>query len=413
MNNYIAKKSFLKGEIYIPSSKSIAQRAIAIATITKGQSIINNVNFSDDVVAAINLSENLGAQIEIIGNTLKIEGNFCAKNKELFVSEAGLSTRMFIPIAGLLGENFTFSGKGSILKRPMDFLIEPLKNLGLNIETTNGFLPIKINGKLKSKNIRIDASESSQLLSGILIALPLTQSETVITVDNLKSKPYIDLTIEIMNEFGIKIKHNNYQKFQIPAGKYKPKEITLEGDWSSAAFWFVAGAINGDLKIFNLNPNSKQGDKNILVALEKSGVEIYQEQDFFSVKKSKLKSFEFDATDCPDLFPALAVLAANAIGISKIKGVHRLFHKESNRAEAIVKEFRNLGINSYISEDYLIIEACKNIKGGIFNSYNDHRMAMAASILSINCLSQIEISNIDCVSKSYPSFFEHLKNIST
>ncbi len=415
MNNYISKASFIEGEIKIPSSKSIAQRAIAASVLSQGKSILRNICFSDDVKTALNLAESLGAKISINNTTVEITGDFNMKENRLFVGEAGLSSRMFIPIAALTGNSFTVEGKGSILKRPMNFLVEPLQKLGLNIETNKGFLPLKISGKLRSKDISLDASESSQLLTGILMALPLTYRPTQITVSNLKSKPYIDLSLELMSNFGIKVENIDYKKFYIPKQEYSASNILLEGDWSAAAFWFVAGAINGDLKIFNLKPESKQADKAILEVLKIAGVDFSFQSQYYSVKKSNILPFYFDATDSPDLFPALAVLATKAKGTSSIKGVSRLIHKESNRAEAIVNEFRNLGIKTEIIDDKLIIHGKNKIKGGIFNSYNDHRMAMAAAILSLSAEDQIEITNYKCVSKSYPAFFddfEKLNNLS-
>ena len=379
--------------------------------MAKGESYLSNLCFSDDVKIALNIAKSLGAEIIINNNTAKINGNFKLKNNNIFVGEAGLSTRMFIPITSLLGSSFSVNGQGTILKRPMNTLIESLQKFGLTITSNKGFLPFTINGKLESKNISIDASKTSQALTGFLMALPLTNKTTTLEVPNLKSKPYIDLTLDTMKSFGVNVINNNYKYFTIPTSDYQPTKTKLEGDWSSAAFWFVAAAINGNLKIHELNSTSKQADMAILDAIKLAGVNFSHQQNYYSIKKSVIKAFKFDSTDSPDLFPALAVLAANAQGISEISGVHRLVHKESNRAEAIVCEFNKQGIKTNIIDDKLVIKGTKNIKGGKFNSYKDHRMAMAGAILALKSKSEIEISNYQSVSKSYPNFFNDFEKL--
>jgi 3-phosphoshikimate 1-carboxyvinyltransferase len=407
----IYKKS-INGQIKIPASKSIAQRAIAAATLANGLSVLNNISFCDDTIAATNIAKSLGAKIKQKNSSLLVSGNFNLLNDSLFVNESGLSTRMFLPIAALLGKNFYITGTGTILKRPMKNLVIAMKNFDVCVKTSNGFLPLKISGKLKHSIANIDASDTSQLLTGLLMALPLTSDKSELYVSNLKSKPYIDLTISILNKFGIQIENSDYQKFVIEPQKYIPSELELEGDWSNAAFWFAAAAIAGNIKILNLNPKSKQADIAILKALNLANVDVEYKNNAFIVQKSKIKNFDFDASDCPDLFPPLAILAAFANGTSKIKGVYRLLHKESNRAKAIVSQFSKLNIPCKIDNDYLIISGVKNVPSAKLNSFGDHRMAMTAAILALKSADFIDIENHNCVSKSYPLFFDHLKSIS-
>ncbi len=407
----VQKQSFVSGEVYAPASKSVAQRAIAAACMTKGKTILLNVDFSDDVLVALRLAEAMGSEYSVSGRTLEIIGDFQLKNDTLEVGEAGLSTRMFIPVAGLLGRAFRVEGKGSILSRPMGFVAETLANFGLEIKTSKGFLPLEVSGRFKASDFVIDASQSSQLLTGVLMALPFTRSASEIRVKNLKSKPYIDLTIEVMKQFGIAVRHQNYEKFSVTAANYRPVELNVEGDWSGAAFWFVAAALIGNLKIRGLNPDSKQSDIAVLEALDRAGASCSFREGAYEVKKSALQAFTFDATDCPDLFPPLASLAVGANGNSVISGVHRLKNKESNRAQALVSELSKMGVSIYLEDDNLIIEGGKAVHGCIFDSHNDHRMAMTGAVLGLIADGQTQILKPECVAKSYPAFFDEMERL--
>ncbi len=400
----------LKGEVIVPSSKSAAQRAIAAACLAKGRSVLHNISYSDDVNIAIGLAESLGARVDRLNSSLVINGNFSLKNNVLFVGESGLSTRMFVALAALQGREFIVGGKGTIVNRPMTVFERILPAFGLEVETTGGFLPLRISGKLKPANVLMDASDTSQILTGLLMALPLSGGRSVLRVENLKSRPYIDLTLDIMEHFGVSIENYSYRRFVVDRQKYVPADLFIEGDWSGAAFWFVAAAISGDILIKGLDKNSKQADKAIIDVMKSSGVDVRCLHNGYRVRKSRIKPFVFDATDSPDLFPALAVLAANANGISKIKGVHRLAHKESNRARAIVENFVSLGIKCVIDDDFLIIEGGQKIGSGIFRTYSDHRMAMAGAVLSLTS-GELEIDDKKCVSKSYPGFFEQFEKL--
>jgi len=411
--NIFLKPDFFKGKIVVPASKSVAQRAIAAAVLSEGMSVLKNISFSDDVKVALRLAETLGAKISIQNSTVEIEPNFHLKKNRLEVGEAGLSTRMFLPIAALIGQEFHVVGEGSILKRKMDFLAESMLQLGVNIQSENGFLPFVVNGKLTlSEDITIDASESSQLLTGILMALPKIGKKLALKVENLKSKPYIDLTLDVLAKFGVEIENEDYKLFKISPSKYQATEIDLEGDWSGASFWFVAASIAGNIEISGLLDDSKQADRAILEVLRLAKANFSYENGVYLVKKSKLKAFQFDATDCPDLFPPLAALAVACDGISRISGVHRLANKESNRAVALVKELSKMEVSITIENDDLLIEGSRNLMATQFNSYNDHRMAMTGAVLSLLCEDEVEITDYQCVNKSYPEFFDDFKKLS-
>jgi 3-phosphoshikimate 1-carboxyvinyltransferase len=294
----------------------------------------------------------------------------------------------------------------------MQELEKSLKTLGAECKTNKGYLPIQVKGPIKGGEIELDGSLSSQFLSGLLFALPLAEKDSVIHVKNLKSRPYIDLTVDILQAHGIRIENQDYQTFRINGNQeYKPASHTLEGDWSNGAFLMTAAAINGNIELKGLNTSSLQGDKKVLEALESAGVSIILKDSGYRIEKtSSLKNFEFDATDTPDLFPPLACLAVYCQGRSYIKGVKRLLHKESNRAESLIHEFKNLGIDIKVSDDMMVITGGKPT-GGTFDSHNDHRIAMAGAITALHTEKPVTITHYKAVRKSYPHFFDDLNQL--
>ena len=398
-----------KKNIQIISSKSIAQRAVAAALLADGKSIIENFADCNDAAAALRIVQALGAKITIENGILHIEGGLKTSNTALDAEESALALRMFAPIAALTEKNTVFTGKGSLLKRPVDVIVSALQQGNVKCVANNGTLPLTLSGKLKSGHFHLDGSITSQVLTGLLMALPVTKGNSVVTVENLKSKPYIDITIDVLKSFGIDIENIDYHTFNICGNQqYKPCRYVVEGDWSSAAFWFVAGAIDGDLSVTGLNPNSKQADRAILEALKTANCTIEYQHDVFTVRKSKIMPFIFDASHCPDLIPILTLLATCATGISKIYGVQRLKFKESDRTTALIQEFEKTGISITQYNDTLEITGGV-IHGADIDSHNDHRIAMTFAIASLVATSDIVIKNTECVSKSYPKFWQDWK----
>ncbi|MFN4233521.1 MAG: 3-phosphoshikimate 1-carboxyvinyltransferase [Bacteroidia bacterium] len=406
--NQIIYPSAFAGSFKAPPSKSYLQRAIAIAAMANHAVEIDGYAPSKDVDAAIAIAQNLGAEVDIHPQKIILKGNFSVtKIAAIYGGEAGLSARMFAPIAALKEEKINITGEGSLLKRPMHMVIDALQQLGKSVNSNNGFLPLEISGKLIPQSIQIDASESSQLLTGLLIALPFANGNSEIKVAQLNSIPYIQMTLDILQQFGIKIQHTNFQHFFIEGNqRVKAVNYTVEGDWSGAAFHLVAAAIAGRVSIEGLQKNSAQADKAILQALEQVGASIYWlNENSVEIHKNKLQAFEFDATHCPDLFPPLAALAANCKGISKVKGVKRLLHKESNRALSIQSELQKFGIHVELKNDEMWIDG-GNISGGKIHSHNDHRIAMMAAVLALNANAPVEIEEAEAIQKSYPAFFD-------
>jgi 3-phosphoshikimate 1-carboxyvinyltransferase len=277
--------------------------------------------------------------------------------------------------------------------------------------SSGGFLPLVIQGPLIGGKCEIDGSVSSQLLTGLLMALPLAARNSEIKVNNLKSKPYIDMTIQILKSFGITIENKGYSLFHIQGNqKYIPHNYTVEGDWSGGAFLLVAGAINGELSVKGLRRDSMQSDMSIINALENAGVNIIIGEDQIEITKSELKAFEFNATESPDLFPPLVALASYCEGISTIKGVSRLIYKESDRAKALKEEFGKMKVKIEINDDVMHVTGGRP-QGARVESHDDHRIAMALAVASLGATGRVSIRDSQCVAKSYPVFFDDLRHL--
>ncbi|MFH2143595.1 MAG: 3-phosphoshikimate 1-carboxyvinyltransferase [Bacteroidota bacterium] len=409
---YITSPALFIGKVTAPPSKSYLQRAIAIAGLSKTECSITGYNQSDDTDAAIDVARTLGVKIDINNNVLYINGiNDFNLSAKINCRESGLAARMFSMIASLFNGEIEVSGTGTLLNRPVNIIEDALKQLGKTIFIQNNSFPVTISGNIQHSEIYIDGSVSSQVLTGLLIALPLANQNSIIHVADLKSVSYIEMTLEILNDFGIVIRNSDFKRFEIQGGQipYK-KDYSIEGDWSGAAFHLVGGAIAGEVTVSGLRIDSVQADKAILDVLSNCGAYVKTDNKSVTVKKDLLKPFCFDATDCPDLFPPLAVLAACCMGISTIKGISRLKYKESNRAIIIKQEFEKLGVVIEFEEDNMIILG-NNIQGGKVSAHNDHRIAMACAILGLVAENAVEIEGVECVRKSYPAFFKDYESI--
>lgn len=408
--------SILTGSLYAPASKSSMQRACAAALLTNGVTTITNPGKSNDDLAAIDVIQKLGAEVNRIdANTIQIvSSGIHPDNQEINCGESGLGIRMFTPIAALSAQAITINGTGSLLTRPMDFFDQILPQLGVSIQSNQGKLPLHIQGPLQPANITVDGSLSSQFLTGLLMAYAAAGAkDTTITVDNLKSKPYIDLTLQVMQHFGWSVTHENHERFHFniaPASnESKIMAYTVEGDWSGAAFLLVAGAIAGGIVINGLDVFSTQADKAVLQALISSGCNISIQAEQIEIAPLPLKAFHFNATDCPDLFPPLVALAACCEGTTVIEGVERLTHKESNRALTLQEEFAKLGITIDLQDNLMLIKGGTGIQAASVHSRHDHRIAMACAVAGLKANGPVEIADADAINKSYPNFYEHMQ----
>jgi 3-phosphoshikimate 1-carboxyvinyltransferase len=408
------------GTVHANASKSAMQRACAAALVAKGTTFIHNPGHSNDDKAALEIIRNLGAEITTTDHHSMI---ITSKGVHpvapgIHCGESGLSIRMFTPIAALANVSVEISGEGSLASRPMDFFDEVLPLLGVEIRSNKGHLPMVVKGPLYPAAIEVDGSLSSQFLTGLLMAYAAADARDVsLTVTDLKSKPYIDLTLQLMQEFGLPVPENrNYESFYFPSHAVAKenndtRHYTVEGDWSGAAFLLVAGAIaGGEVHVNGIFHNSRQADKKIVDALLSAGAHIHVGDDFVSIRRSNLTGFNFDATDCPDLFPPLVALAAICKGPTTIHGLKRLKHKESDRGATLKEEFDKLNVEVKLDGDIMTVMGTGRIKvmNHKLNSHHDHRIAMAVAVAALCADFEVEIRNADAVNKSYPDFWEHL-----
>ncbi|RYY88832.1 MAG: 3-phosphoshikimate 1-carboxyvinyltransferase [Chitinophagaceae bacterium] len=416
--------SAITGTYMPPASKSDMQRACAAALLHKGKTILRNPGRSEDDAVALRIIDVLGAGVEDHGSWIGITSSegmpSYPHQPSINCGESGLSLRMFTPIVALIAAQVPveIDGRGSLTKRPMHFFNEVLPQLDVQVWMEGGRIPFSVQGPLVPKDISIDGSLSSQYLTGLLMAYGASHSEGVtIHVSNLKSKPYVDLTLTVMEHFGLNVPHhNNYEAFVFGPDKRTKEpttvEYSVEGDWSGAAFGLVAGALAGKLEVGGLDVFSEQADKKILQVLMQAGIPLSVREDGITVGQCAApRAFHFDATDCPDLFPPLVALAAYCDGTSVIEGVSRLAHKESNRGLTLQEEFGKLGLPVELQDDLMVIRGGGPILGGAVSSRHDHRIAMALAVAALRAEGPVTITDAEAVGKSYPQFWQHLQQM--
>jgi len=402
--NIVIEKSALKGEIEAIPSKSYAHRILICSAFSNKETTIYNLPNSQDILATISCLKSLGTEIAINNNVCKVIPTTIKENiAELNVQESGSTLRFFLPIVAALGGEYVLRGTKKLISRPSYPLLNTLKENGIEYEV--GLDYIKIKGKLKSANFNIDASLSSQYLTGLMLAIPLLSVSNKIICEKLSSSDYVEITKEILKRFGISVIVDNGFILQ---GKYtSPTEICVEGDYSNSLFFALAGVLNGEVKIKGLNDNSKQGDKKAFQILKEMGAQITENKDGISFKKSSLKSLNFYGDCIPDAIPGLSLALALANGESVVSGVDRLKFKESDRLNAIITYLTKANIKTYYKNNNLYVNGGELV-GGIFDGFNDHRMVMTLTILG-SIVGNVEIIGAEAVNKSYPDFFNHFK----
>ncbi len=399
------------GKIRIPPSKSDAQRAILAAALHQGKTCLYNVGESNDEKAMLRNIVKLGAvlktqkdgSVEVTG--IKRFPEKCVLN----AGESGLGVRLITSVCAAHEGEFKIHGEGSLLLRPQAFFEEHLTQMGVAVNSSKGFLPLGIKGRMRGGTLTIDGSVSSQFLSGMLMALPLIKEDTELIVKKLKSVPYVQMTLDTLRKFGVVVRQLNVEHFFISGGQtYQCEEYAIEGDWSSAGYWLVAGALGHEVEIEGLKMDSLQADRAMVEVLEKAGCRVQLNNRKLNVFGKKRSAFEFDATHCPDLFPALVTLAAFCSGTSRIKGVHRLKDKESNRGAALQSEFGKLGLEICVENDALVVKGGGELRSAQVDAHNDHRIAMCLAIAGTMIPGGVEINGAESVAKSYPTFWKHL-----
>jgi 3-phosphoshikimate 1-carboxyvinyltransferase len=399
----------LSGRLRAPASKSHLQRLILAASLSPGTSRILDPGQSQDGQACLAVARALGAEVEFGPREVRIRGGAAAPGLVLDCGESGFCLRAAAAVAALFETPFTLTGHGSLTKRPMDMVLEPLRQLGARCATRAGLTPLTVQGPLRGGRAQVDGRQSSQFLSGLLLALPRAQGDSELEVLGLRSGPYVSMTLEVLRAFGAEVEAaDDLGRFRIRGGQaYRPVDLAVEGDWSGAAFLLVAGAIAGEVRVDGLQAGSSQADRAVLDALTVAGANFRWEQGCLRVQESVLRGFDFDASDCPDLFPPLAVLACHASGTSRLRGALRLRAKESDRASALVAELSALGGKLRVDGDLMEITGGP-LTGGELDPHNDHRMAMAGAVAALRSRDGVAMAGEGCVAKSYPEFFDAL-----
>lgn len=410
-------KDFLK-EIEAPSSKSFSHRYILGAFFCGKKVRVNNIIYSKDTLATLGAIEKIGALVEKGKDYADIffdKKTMLNEDIEIDCIESASTLRFIIPICAALGIKCKIYGKESLMKRPINVYTKIFDEEGFDYEYKKGEY-IKLDGKLCGGKYKIDGSISSQFITGLMFALSILDKESEIIIENnLESKPYVDITLSVLDFYGVKILNNDYKSFKIIKNqKYIPKDAYVEGDYSQGCAFIGAAAIFGKLKITNLLKNSPQGDKKFIDYIKMLGANVKVYDDYVECEKAHLTSDKtFDLSDCPDIAPVFSAVCAFAKGKTTLTGIERLRIKESDRAKAIVKTLLDFGVRAEEMEDRIIIFGCKNTKGGTFDTFNDHRIAMMISILSLGTDDDVYIKTPMCVEKSYPKFYDDFDGIIT
>lgn len=422
MKNITIKPSRLSGTIHIPPSKSMAHRAIICAFLSEGESRIDNVELSDDIIATCRAVEALGGDMDILESKipgrrmLVVRGNgmVSIKRNLIHCGESGTTARFIIPITRLNAGEVTVTGDGKLKERPFGVFYELFDSQGIRYQTQDGKLPLTLNRALNPGSFSMRGDVSSQFISGLLLTLPLLPGDSTINITTpLESAGYIDMTIQMQKRFGVRVDFiREENRFFIPGWqKYSPQHYQVEGDWSQAAFWLAAGVFSGPVAINGLNPDSLQGDKVIEEFLKQMGANLFWREDLLIAQESRLNGIKMDVSQCPDLVPVLAVLGSIAEGDTEIYNAARLRMKESDRLRAVTTELKALGANIAENEDSLSIKGKQRLTGGRVYGWNDHRIVMATAIAASACEKSTTIEGSQAVSKSYPSFWEHYQGL--
>ena len=411
--NITITPSQLNGKVCAPPSKSDVHRAIICAALSGGACEVAPVALSDDIKATIGCIEALGAKTRLNGDILTIDGSKMFKNKTAVLDcfESGSTLRFFIPIAAAGGVNTTFIGRGRLPERPLDVYLDCLPEAGVKCRAENN-LPLTIDGKLQSGIFNIAGNVSSQFITGLLFALPLLNGDSkIVLTTELQSEGYVDMTIRCMERFDVYVERTDYGYFIKGSQSYKPRDYRTDGDWSQAAFFMTAGALSGDVTVEGLRLTSAQGDIKAVEILEGFGADLSVNKNSVTVKKSKLKAADIDASQIPDLVPILAVAASVAKGKTRIYNAERLRAKESDRLQSTADMINALGGKADIIADELHIEGVRKLRGGMVKGYNDHRIVMAASVAALKCEKEVTITDRESINKSFPNYFDEYEKL--
>jgi len=410
------EKSKLNGRIVCPANKSYTHRAIFLAALSDGKSIVKKILRSNDTIATINACRGFGVEVEELENNVTIKNtiNETVQSSMINAENSGTTIRIAIAIAALSGGNTTLTGDESLRKRPMQPILDALETMGVKIESDNGNPPIHLNGKIQGNEISINGDISSQFISALLIIAPrLPEGLTINVEGNLVSKPYVDLTIAIMRKFGVEVKiEEEYKKYVVVHQIYKSTTVSIPSDFSNLALLLAANVLLGDgLNIEISLDTVPQGDEAIVDILERLGVNVTLENDIITTKSPvSLNGGKFDLLDTPDLLPAIAILALKSEKPIEIFNVKHARYKETDRIAIISRELKKIGLDVEEKDDGMILKKSSELYPSELNSENDHRLFMAFSIVGM-FVGECTVSDPDAVKVSYPEFISDLVNV--
>ncbi len=393
MKTVLLKNSKPNGTVVMPPSKSAAHRALFCSFLAGGGNVEPIID-SNDMKATIGVL-----------NALK------SGKETLDCIESGSTLRFAIPVAAALGKSVRFVGSGLLPQRPLGEYLRLLPLHGVSVKSEGG-LPLEISGRLESGIYEIRGDISSQYITGLLLALPVLEGDSEIRLTTpLQSRSYVDMTLRVLALYGVTVQETDWGYFVPGNQKYEKKNLTVEGDWSQAAFFMSAAAIGGDVILQGLDFNSAQGDKAVVDVMRRFGAEVSLGEGTVHCKKNKLVGIDIDCSDIPDMVPAIAVTAAFASGETVILGAERLRFKESDRLAAVVSNLRLMGVDAHETEDGMIITPGGNVHGASLDGYNDHRIVMAFSVAAMFAAADTAISDAESINKSYPSFFDDYNSL--
>ena len=416
----LKKIESVKGKVIIPGSKSLSNRALLVSSLAKGNTTLLNVLKSDDTARMIEALQTLSVKLNVNMNKIDIQGNdgvfsgdLC--QKELYLGNAGTAMRPLCSVLSVSKGVYKLTGEPRMMERPIGPLTEALKSIGLNIEYLNndGFPPLLIRGsKVNSHEVSISGTTSSQFISALLMTAPVCGGLKIKIVGDLISKPYVDLTIDLIEKFGAKVIRNGYKEFEVlPTGYTSPTTYLIEGDATSATYFAAAAAIAGEVEIYGLSKSSVQGDFKFFSVLEKMGAKVTYLENSVIVKKDKLHGIDIDMNAMPDAAMPLVPMALYTDSPITIRNIASWRVKETDRIQAMVNEMSKLGVCVSSGNDYISIDASqRNNITPSFDTYNDHRMAMCMSIVSFD--REININDPECINKTFPTYFNLLYSVS-
>tara|TARA_B100000029_G_scaffold493411_1_gene555879 strand:- start:592 stop:1860 length:1269 start_codon:yes stop_codon:yes gene_type:complete len=410
------QKSRLKGRVICPANKSYTHRAVFLAALSDGKSIVKKILRSNDTMATINACRGFGIEVEEVENNVTIKNTIdsTVQNSMINAENSGTTIRIAIAIAALSGGNTTLTGDDSLRKRPMQPILDALETMGVETESDDGKPPININGKIQGKVISINGDISSQFISALLIIAPrLPEGLTINIVGELVSKPYVDLTIAVMRKFGVEVKtEEKYKKYAVSHQIYKPTTFSIPSDFSNLALLLAANVLLGDGLNVEINlGDMPQGDEAIVDILEKLGVNVRLEEDMITTESPDLlNGGKFDLSDTPDLLPAIAILALKSEKPIEMFNVKHARYKETDRIAILSRELKKIGLDVEEKDDGMIVKKSGELHSAELNSENDHRMFMAFSIVGM-FIGDCTVSDPDAVKVSYPEFIQDMKTV--